>query len=426
MIRSDMALLQVEGLTVRRGTRTILDNLQLSVDSGECVILTGENGSGKSTLIESVTGILPIHSGSVNIVQPFGLTLQSGGINGDEIVRKRLTMAANCAGVTDSEDLLPEWNLQHRSQDLVCHLSGGLYRRLAVLQGLMPAYGSENRICILDEPSEGLDENAVNTLVTQISALRTRGNAFLIATHDSRLHECATRLINLDEGNSETTTPITTSQDAPKLPNITPYLSLSKWSSNLDRRTMWPLLSRGMPLIASCLILYAILGDDSFGSLLLIPAFLASIPSFSSLHHAKDARSGDWLLAMGGRLFAIDPVSALLILFAPLLTVSIFGTTDGIGPLYYWLMVGLPFIGIYLASGAIDELAHKMPRSQAQFVPLLKLVLIWPFLITSKSVEQCYTNSPCEDLSMSVLFATAIPLIIAFGLPILHPRTASN
>ena len=426
MIRSDMALLEVEGLTVRRGTRTILDNLQLSVDSGECVILTGENGSGKSTLIESVTGILPIHSGSVNIVQPFGLTLQSGGINGDEIVRERLTMAANCAGVTDSEDLLPEWNLQHRSQDLVCHLSGGLYRRLAVLQGLMPAYGSENRICILDEPSEGLDENAVNTLVTQISALRTRGNAFLIATHDSRLHECATRIINLDEGDSQITTPITTSQEAPILPNITPHLSLSKWSSNLDRRTMWPLLSRGMPLIASCLILYAILGDDSFGSLLLIPAFLASIPSFSSLHHAKDARSGDWLLAMRGRLFAIDPVSALLILFAPLLTVSIFGTTDGIGPLYHWLMVGLPFIGIYLASGAIDELAHKMPRSQAQFVPLLKLVLIWPFLITSKSVEQCYTNSLCEDLSMSVLFATAIPLIIAFGLPILHPRTASN
>ena len=43
MIRSDMALLQVEGLTVRRGTRTILDNLDLAVESGECVILTGEN-----------------------------------------------------------------------------------------------------------------------------------------------------------------------------------------------------------------------------------------------------------------------------------------------------------------------------------------------------------------------------------------------
>ena len=425
MIRSDMALLQVEGLTVRRGTRTILDNLDLTVESGECVILTGENGSGKSTLIESVTGILPIQSGSVDIVQPFGLTLQSGGINGDEVVGERLTMTANCAGVADSEDLLSEWSLQHRSQDLVCHLSGGLYRRLAVLQGLMPAYGSENRICILDEPSEGLDENAVKTLVTQISALRSRGNAFLIATHDSRLHECATRLIDLDEGNSENATPITTSQEAPMLPNITPHLALSKWSSNLDRRTMWPLLSRGMPLIASCLILYAILGE-SFGSLMLIPAFLASVPSFSSLHHAKDARSGDWLLAMGGRLFAIDPVSVLLILFAPLLTVSIFGTTDGIGPLYYWLMVGLPFIGIYLASGAIDELANKMPRSQAQFIPLLKLVLIWPFLITSNSVEQCYTNALCEDLSMSILFATSIPLIIAFGLPILHPRTASN
>ena len=124
---------------------------------------------------------MPIQSGSVDIVQPFGLTLQSGGINGDEVVGERLTMTANCAGVADSEYLLSEWSLQHRSQNLVCHLSGGLYRRLAVLQGLMPAYGSENRICILDEPSEGLDENAVNTLVTQISALRSRGNAFLLS-----------------------------------------------------------------------------------------------------------------------------------------------------------------------------------------------------------------------------------------------------
>ena len=58
--------------------------------------------------------------------------------------------------------------------------------------GLMPAYGSENRICILDEPSEGLDENSVQTLVEHISSLRARGSAFLIATHDQRLHQCAT------------------------------------------------------------------------------------------------------------------------------------------------------------------------------------------------------------------------------------------
>ena len=425
MIRGDVALLQVEGLTVRRGTRTVFEDIQLNVDSGDCVILTGENGSGKSTLIESIAGIIPIQSGSVNLAKPFGLTLQSGGINGDELVGERIELAANCGGISDSESLLAEWNLQHRRQDRVCHLSGGLYRRLAVLQGLIPAYGSEKRICILDEPSEGLDENSVRILVEHISALRARGSAFLIATHDQRLHDCATHLFNLEKGVTQTT-PNNRPVDVPVKSNTTPTVAFSKWSAKLDQRTMWPILSRGVPFIASCLVLYAMLGN-SFDSLILIPAFLASIPPLSSLHHAKDARSGDWWLAMGGRLFAIDPLSVILIGVAPLLTVSIFAGTEqaALGTLD-WLMVGFPFIGIYLASGAIHELANKMPRAQAQFIPLLTLVLIWPFLIASDAVEQCLNSGLCEDFSMGIIIATILPITIAFGLPILHPRTASN
>ena len=425
MIRGDVALLQVEGLTVRRGTRTVFEDIQLNVDSGDCVILTGENGSGKSTLIESIAGIIPIQSGSVNLAKPFGLTLQSGGINGDELVGERIELAANCGGISDSESLLTEWNLQHRRQDRVCHLSGGLYRRLAVLQGLIPAYGSEKRICILDEPSEGLDENSVRILVEHISALRARGSAFLIATHDQRLHDCATHLFNLEKGVTQTT-PNNRPVDVPVKSNTTPTVALSKWSAKLDQRTMWPILSRGVPFIASCLVLYAMLGN-SFDSLILIPAFLASIPPLSSLHHAKDARSGDWWLAMGGRLFAIDPLSVILIGVAPLLTVSIFAVTEqaALGTLD-WLMVGFPFIGIYLASGAIHELANKIPRAQAQFIPLLTLVLIWPFLIASDAVEQCLNSGLCEDFNMGIIIATILPITIAFGLPILHPRTASN
>ena len=70
----------------------------------------------------------------MNLAKPFGLTLQSGGINGDELVGERIELAANCGGISDPESLLATWNLQHRKQDRVCHLSGGLYRRLAVLR----------------------------------------------------------------------------------------------------------------------------------------------------------------------------------------------------------------------------------------------------------------------------------------------------
>ena len=178
---------------------------------------------------------------------------------------------------------------------------------------------------------------------------------------------------------------------------------------------MWPLLSRGVPLIASILVLYALLGNE-IGALVLVPTFLAALPCLSSLHHSKESRSGEWWAAMGGRLFVIDPLSMLLIFISPLLTVSIFNMEYDT---WIWIAMGIPFISIYLASGAIHELAMKMPRSNAQYVPLLSLILIWPLLIANDAIS----NSEPE---LALIMATGIPLIIWFGLPILHPRTASN
>jgi len=415
-----VALLRVEDLTVRRGTRTVLENYNLEIESGECVVLVGENGSGKSTLIEAIAGILPIQSGNIELKRPFGLTLQSGGFNGDEMVNERLEFAAQVTGVME-QNVLHHWNLSHRGQDRIGHLSGGLHRRLSVIQGLLPAYGEEERICLLDEPSEGLDEESVQTLMSDISSLRARGHSFLIATHDNRLRECATRVQVLG-GDSSANEPTIEAGDAPLFANMAPRIDVTKWSATIDRRTMWPLLSRGVPLIGSILILYALLGKD-IGALVLVPAFLAAIPSLSSLHHSKDSRSGDWWQAMGGRLFSVSPLSILLIFIAPILTATIFGVQHDA---LIWMVIGLPFIAIHLASGAIHELAMKMPRTEAQYTPLLSLVLIWPLLIATDAVTECIGTEICTSPWASIAIATSIPLIIWFGLPILHPRTGSN
>ena len=414
MIRSVVALLHVEALTVRRGTQNVLENFNMKIESSNCIILTGENGSGKSTLLESIAGIIPVQSGKVTIKHPFGLALQSGGFNGDELVEERLEYAAQASGVNGTDGLLNHWNLEHRRHDKIGQLSGGLCRRLAVIQGMMPAYGSEPRICLLDEPSEGLDDASVDRLRADIATLRERGHAFLIATHDPRLHDCATIMMDLEGVTNDVGSTIE-STNAPEIKSTNSQLSLTKWSSSLDRRTKWPLLSRGMPLIGSILVLYALLGNE-IGSLVLVPTFLASIPSLSSLHHAKDSRAGDWWLAMGGRLFTIDPWSILLILVSPMLTAVVFGMEY---QSTIWMAIGLPFIGIYLASGAIHELAMKMPRTGGQYVPLLSLVLIWPLLIANDAIG-------ASDFGTSLIMATGIPLIIWFGLPILHPRTTSN
>ena len=164
-----------------RGAQIVLENLDIQINEGDIVCLTGENGSGKTTLIESLIGIIPINTGQIKwlsgdgnsvIVRdhlgarrkpfPFGLTLQSDGICGEEKVRERLESALKVNGLNLKQNeimsFLDEWGLSHRSEDRVSQLSAGLRRRLAVLSGMAPVLFCETpRIVFLDEPTEGLD-----------------------------------------------------------------------------------------------------------------------------------------------------------------------------------------------------------------------------------------------------------------------------
>jgi hypothetical protein len=58
---------------------------------------------------------------------------------------------------------------------------------------------NEPRLIILDEPDSGLDDKSIDVLINHVNQLRSAGNGFLIATHDSRLFKCATKLNNLKE-----------------------------------------------------------------------------------------------------------------------------------------------------------------------------------------------------------------------------------
>ena len=217
-------LLRVSGISVRRGSRQVLEEVDLEVGRGEVVLLVGENGAGKSTLLEAAAGLLPLNAGEVfhagemardsegrrNRPAPFGLTLQSGGFCQDELVEERVATAVRVAGHEPDDEWtaerLEQWGLRHRAKDRIAWLSDGMMRRLGVIAGLVPALASdEPRLILLDEPSEGLDETSISTLSQQISGLAAAGHGFLIATHDSELFGLATRTLRISGGNlSET------------------------------------------------------------------------------------------------------------------------------------------------------------------------------------------------------------------------------
>ena len=172
------ALLSLKGVSVRRGSSLVLNELSLEVSSGQLVLLRDKNGARNSTIIEAAAGLLPlekgeiVHNGAVLLdasgrskrpKSAFGLTLQSDGCVGSLRVEEHLVNALDLAGRrVDIDPWLERYNLAHRRHDLIAHLSGGQRRKVAMLAGLLPGFvGQTPRILLLDEPAAGLDAASV-------------------------------------------------------------------------------------------------------------------------------------------------------------------------------------------------------------------------------------------------------------------------
>ena len=128
-------LLQLKGVTIRRGTEIVLSDFDLSVNGGECVILNGENGVGKSTVIETSARLLPMEKGEVlhhgKLVYdfegrkkkpsfPFGLTLQSNCLVPSQTINQHLeTVCKISQSNFDFLPLLDLYGLSHRKHDKI-------------------------------------------------------------------------------------------------------------------------------------------------------------------------------------------------------------------------------------------------------------------------------------------------------------------
>lgn len=429
-------LVVVENLTVFRGTKKVLKNINFKLNKGEIIILEGENGCGKSTLIEAMAKIIPIHDGNINLNSSFGLTLQKNAINGDEKVSERLTYAMMTANgnPADINSVLEHWDLVHRKSDLISHLSFGMKRKISLIQGLVPAYCSDEPcFSLLDEPTEGLDKNSVELLIKDILNLVNLGNSFIIATHDSRITNIATKKCLFDNGKVEFEDYILKKVEKHKLPMISRKKSgvdLAKrmWSKSISKRTKLPLLKRGLPFITSILVILGLILNvnreliptNITGGLILLPGFLASLIKPAELEYLSEDRCGDWWKAMlKGPLIVNTTIQEIIIIFlAPLITSFIIlnGTLPNDKILLF--ICSITIVLVMLANNSIYSLAENMPRKNATYIPLLTIILIWPFIITSNIIlNEQYDNSINE-----IILVIIIPTLIFLLTPILSRK----
>ena len=393
------ALLNLTDVRIRRGMNTVLDGCSLSVESGEAVVLTGANGAGKSTLLEAAAGLLPLENGQIeheNIVVrdhegrtkssplALGLTLQKNGMMGSEVLVEHLQCAMSMNGRTmDCSPFLKAFNLTHRANDLIAHLSQGQARKVAVLAGLLPAFASEHpTLVLLDEPDAGLDEASVEALGGWLNELRTMGHGLLIATHDERIMAHATHHFEVGQG-KKTTGIIPEGINAERRQSKSAKRTSSgAFGVRMHLRTLMWLNANA---IAGLLTLGILLSfGDFMGNLnqmqrlgfALAPVLAVALCGEPLVVATREERSGDWWRAVGGRAPHASWLPLMIGLVFTLLSVTALGealnaTTVVAGTLLCF--------SVWHAVGWMQRSTQRLARPQAVFVGLLTPVLILPF-----------------------------------------------
>ena len=184
----------------RKG-RTVVDQVSISVDTGEIVGLLGPNGAGKSTTFYMIVGSIRPNSGrifyndreitSLPMYQRARLGL--GYLPQETSIFRKLTVAENITSVLEVRGL-PKGELQNRKNQLMSELglsslanqkaytlSGGECRRAEIARSL----AIDPNFMLLDEPFSGIDPIAVQEIKQLVFQLKERGLGILITDHNA-------------------------------------------------------------------------------------------------------------------------------------------------------------------------------------------------------------------------------------------------
>jgi ABC-2 type transport system ATP-binding protein len=172
-----------------------VDNLSLSIKSGEVFGLLGPNGAGKTTTIKLLTTLSRPDSGSckiddVDVVknplaikEKIGVVPQENNLDRELTAQENLLIYGMLHRVSDRERKISEAlkmvGLWDRKDSVVTGFSGGMKRRLLIARALLP----EPSVLFLDEPSIGLDPQIRRQMWEVIRKTRIDGRTVVITTH---------------------------------------------------------------------------------------------------------------------------------------------------------------------------------------------------------------------------------------------------
>lgn len=172
-------MLAIRGLACLRGDRLLFEGLDLNLDAGEALIVSGPNGVGKSSLLRIAAGLLHPVAGAVQRTARVAWLGEQAALDGDRTLGEALGFWAKLDRTDTFRAAMDAMGVSHLDRVPVRYLSTGQRRRCAIARTI----ASAAPLWLLDEPSNGLDAEGIERLGDAMIAHRDAGGAVLAASH---------------------------------------------------------------------------------------------------------------------------------------------------------------------------------------------------------------------------------------------------
>ena len=212
-------VVRLEGVRKSFGDNLVLDGIDLSVSTGEVLVVIGPSGSGKSTLLRCVNLLEPVDSGRIffegeeltrrgvdlpEVRQRIGIVFQQFNLFPHLRVMDNLTLAARrikkmpkAEAEQRASELLAQVGLEDKASSYPHQLSGGQQQRVAIARALV----MRPHVMLFDEVTSALDPELVGEVLVVMRDLARDGMTMLVVTHEMQFaREVGDRLIFMDEG----------------------------------------------------------------------------------------------------------------------------------------------------------------------------------------------------------------------------------
>lgn len=191
--------------------KTILDNINISFESGRIYGLHGRNGSGKTMLLRAICGLILPTSGEVTIdekvvgkdiefPESVGIIIENMTMLPDYSAFDNLKILAKIKKIATDEDIKETLRLVGLDPDdkkKVKAFSLGMKQKLNIAQAIM----EKPKLLLLDEPTNALDEESVNDVRKFLLEMKENGVLIIIASHNKEdLEVLCDELIEIYEG----------------------------------------------------------------------------------------------------------------------------------------------------------------------------------------------------------------------------------